>query len=434
MQTYELIKKKRSGGELTREELTYLIEGYTRGNIPDYQISAFMMAVYFQGMTDNETYNYTDLLLHSGTTIDLSVLKKISVDKHSTGGVGDKVSIPLSPLVAAAGVPVPMISGRGLGHTGGTLDKLESIPGFRVNLTKKEFLSALKKYNMAMMGQTADIVPADKKLYALRDVTGTIESMPLIVGSILSKKLAEGANGIVFDVKTGSGAFMHKRMHAMQLAMALVKMAKKFGQKSVALVTDMDQPLGNAVGNALEIRESIALLQGKGPEDLEKIVAELGGYMLLLGKKAKTQKEGRNKIYQLIENGEGLKWFKLMVKAQGGNPKIVDNPELLPTAKHLHVIKSEISGYLHELDAMKIGRGSVLLGAGRERIESIIDPAVGIMHHKKVGDQVEKGEPVMTIHYNEKAKLNLSLPLFMESFEVKPAPAKTNPLIMDIIQ
>ncbi len=434
MQIYELIKKKRNGHALTKEELSFLISGFLRDEVKEYQMSAFLMAVYFQGMTDEETFYYTDLLYHSGSTIDLKVLGKISVDKHSTGGVGDKVSIPLVPLVAAAGVPVPMISGRGLGHTGGTLDKLESIPGFRVNLTEKEFISFLKEENMAMMGQTANIVPADKRLYALRDVTGTVESLPLIVGSILSKKLAEGANGIVFDVKTGSGAFMPKKSDAIQLAQALVKMAKKFKRNAVALVTDMDQPLGNAIGNALEIQESIDLLKGRGPQDLEEITVELGAYMLVLGKNVTSLKEGRKKIKKFIDDDTGLQWFRNMVKLQGGDLSIVDNPKRLPQAKFQTKIKSPATGYIHHLDALTLGQASVLMGAGREKIDSQIDYSVGIMLSKKVGDKVTKGESVAVVHHNNPPNLKEVIERIRSAYVIKPTKSKPHPLILKVIQ
>ena len=434
MQIYELIKKKRNKGELTRDELSFLISGYVKGEVPDYQISAFLMSVYFNGMSDRETFDYTDLLYHSGSTIDLSILGKISVDKHSTGGVGDKVSIPLVPLVAAAGIPVPMISGRGLGHTGGTLDKLESIPGFRVNLTVSEFLKFLKANNMAMMGQTADIVPADKKLYALRDVTGTIESLPMIVGSILSKKLAEGTNGIVFDVKTGSGAFMQKKVDAIRLAESLVKMARRFKRNAVALVTDMDQPLGNAIGNALEIQESIDLLNGKGPKDLEEITIELGSYMLVLGKVAKSLREARKKLKGYIEDGKGISWFKKMVSAQGGDPSIVDNPSKLPQAKYQLEIKSKKTGYIHGLDALTLGQASVQLGAGRERMDSIIDPAVGIMLSKKRGDKVTKGEILAIVHHNNPRKLDNITQKINSAYFIKSAKPRPSSLILKVIK
>lgn len=434
MQIYELIKKKRSGNSLTREELDFLIAGYLRDEVKDYQMSAFLMAVYFQGMSDEETFYYTDLLYHSGSTIDLKVLEKISVDKHSTGGVGDKVSIPLVPLVAAAGVPVPMISGRGLGHTGGTLDKLESIPGFRVNLTVPEFIKFLKEQNMAMMGQTADIVPADKRLYALRDVTGTVESLPLIVGSILSKKLAEDANGIVFDVKTGSGAFMQKKPDAIKLATALVKMAKRFKRNAVALVTDMDQPLGNAIGNSLEIQEAIDLLKGRGPQDLEEITVELGAYMLLLGKNVESLNEGRKKIQGFIDDGTGLTWFRKMVQQQGGDPSIVDNPSKLPQAKSQTQIKSPQSGYIHRLDALTIGQAAVILGAGREKIDSIIDPSVGIMLSKKVGDKVSKGETLCVVHHNDSKNLNEIITRIQSGYTIKNTKPKPNALILKVIE
>jgi pyrimidine-nucleoside phosphorylase len=432
-QPYEIIKLKRNGHLLNRQQLYFLVTGFTKGKIPDYQMAAFLMAVYFKGMTPSEMFDYTELLLHSGKTIDLSKFKIPSVDKHSTGGVGDKASIPLAPLVASAGVPVPMISGRGLGHTGGTLDKLESIPGFNVNLNQSQFIRLLKKYNVAMMGQTKDIVPADKKIYALRDVTGTVESYPLIVGSILSKKLAEGAHGLVFDVKTGSGAFMKTRDEAETLAKLLVSMAKKFKRKAVALITDMNQPLGYTVGNSLEIRESIEMLQGKGPADLEALVLELGGWMLKFGGVVKDVSSGKKILAENIHNKKGLESFRQMVAAQQGNPKVVEDISLLPKSEHLSQVKAGKAGYINQLDALKIGQASVLLGAGRLTLDSSIDPAVGIVLKKKVGDAVKPGETIAEIHYNSTLNLPVVKEMIIDACVIKDKKVKSPALIIDVI-
>ncbi|MCX7918449.1 MAG: thymidine phosphorylase [bacterium] len=434
MLAYDIIRKKRNGIELSAEELAFLINGYTQGTIPDYQMSAFLMASYFRGMTPTETAILTETMLRSGKTIDLSMLKKISVDKHSTGGVGDKVSIALAPLVAAAGVPVPMISGRGLGHTGGTLDKLESIPGFRTNLTIAEFIRLLKKINVAMIGQTAELVPADKKLYALRDVTATVECIPLIAGSIMSKKLAEGANGIVFDVKTGSGAFMQKYSDAVTLAKTLVGIAKQLNRSAVALITDMNQPLGNAVGNAVEVQECIDVLKGNGPADLVEITVTLGGYMLWLGKVVSTVESGKKKITELIRSGAGLKKFIEMVKEQGGDPSIVEHPDRLPQAKYRKILRATQTGYIQKVDAYHIGLASVYLGAGRKELGAPIDHAVGIIIHKKIGEVVQKDEPIATVLYNQTKQLKESIGLITSAFSIgrkRPIPPK---LILKVIK
>ncbi|MDI6784477.1 MAG: thymidine phosphorylase [bacterium] len=434
MTAYEIIRKKRNGLELTREELAFFINGYTNGAIPDYQMTAFLMASYFRGMTDAETAVITETMLYSGKTIDLSRIGKICVDKHSTGGVGDKVSIALAPLVAAGEVPVPMISGRGLGHTGGTLDKLESIPGFRTNLTIKEFIQALKEINVAMMGQTAEIVPADKKMYALRDVTATVECIPLIAGSIMSKKLAEGAHGLVFDVKTGSGAFMQKYDDSVKLAKTLVGIAKKLNRTAVALITDMNQPLGNAVGNAVEVQECIDLLKGQGPADLVEITVALGGYMLYLGKVVLNPEAGKKKIIELIQSGKGLEKFIEMVEEQGGDPSIVENPNRLPQAKKRKDILAPKSGFVQKVDAYSIGTASVNLGAGRKELGATIDPAVGIIIKKKIGDAVKKNEPVATVLYNRINQLADAEELIKTAYVIDQQKSKAPKLILKTIK
>lgn len=433
MLAYDIIRKKRNGLALSKEEIKFLITGYTNDDIPDYQMSAFLMAAYFQGMTNTETAILTEMMLHSGKTIDLNSIGKLCVDKHSTGGVGDKVSIALAPLVAAAGVPVPMISGRGLGHTGGTLDKLESIPGFRTNLTIKEFIQALKDIQVAMMGQTKEIVPADKKMYALRDVTATVECIPLIAGSIMSKKLAEGAHGIVYDVKTGSGAFMQKLDDSIKLARTLISIAKTLNRSAVALITDMNQPLGNAVGNAVEIQECINLLKGKGPKDLIEITVALGAYMLVLGKAAPNLEAGKKKLVSLINNGEGLKKFIEMVEYQGGDPRIVDNPKRLPQAKYRINIRAPKSGFVQKIDAYTMGIASVNLGAGRKVLGESIDPAVGIIIHKKIGTLVKKNEPIATVLYNKPQQLNAAFGLIQQAFVIGSRKPRMPKLILKTI-
>jgi len=405
----DLIAKKKNGIPLTLNEINSLVSDYTLGIIPDYQMASFLMAVYFRGMDDIEILDYTKALMNSGDVIKFSKMKYRPVDKHSTGGVGDKVSIPLAALVAACGAPVPMISGRGLGHTGGTLDKLESIPGFNVNLSMEEFKSLVVRYGLALGGQTSTLVPADKKIYALRDVTETVDSIPLIVGSILSKKLAEGAQSFVFDVKAGSGAFMKDEHQATVLAKALVSMTKQFKKKSVALVTDMSQPLGNTIGNSLEIIESIELLKGNGPDDTLELVVIMGAYMLLMSGVVKNRIEGERKIIKSIQDKTGLMKFGEIIKAQKGNPVVIDDYDLLPQAKYKKVLKASQSGYIEKIDALDVGLASVYLGAGRESLESIIDPAVGFWVHKKVGDKVTANTPIITICYNDKSKMEKAL-------------------------
>ena len=405
MRAYDIILKKRNGNRLTKEEIAFFVSSYTKGDIPDYQASALLMAIYFQAMDDEETSFLTEAMMNSGEVYDLSSIPGKKIDKHSTGGVGDKVSIILAPLVASAGVTVPMMSGRGLGHTGGTLDKLESIPGFRTNLTKEEFISNLKKINVAMIGQSEFIAPADKRLYALRDVTGTIESIPLIASSIMSKKLAEGIDGLVLDVKTGSGAFMKKEKDAVRLAKAMAAIGKKMGKKIAALITDMEQPLGNAIGNSLEIKECIEVLKGRGPQDLIDITLELGAYMLKLSGKANNVAKGRGILKRHLSDGSAFQRFKDMIRLQDGDVNVIDNPSLLPSARYTKDLLSERNGYISKMDTEAIGIASCMLGAGRERIEDKIDPAVGIVINKKLGDKIKKGESLALLHYNSEDKL-----------------------------
>ena len=415
-------------------EIEDLVTAYTNDGIPDYQVSAWLMAVVLKGMTRPETAALTDAMLHSGEVLDLSSLPVRKVDKHSTGGVGDKTSLVLAPLAAAAGVAVPMISGRGLGHTGGTLDKLEAIPGFNVNLSVTEFRRVLETCGCAMIGQTAEIAPADRKLYALRDVTGTVESPYLICASIMSKKLAEGIDALVLDVKTGSGAFMKSENDAAFLAELMVETGERMGKQVVALITDMDQPLGNMIGNALEVVECVEVLQGKGPEDLRELCLELAGWMLHLGGVAKAVAEGKQQSAKLISSGDALEKFRQMVELQGGDPRVIDDPKRLPQAQHTMQVSSSKSGYLASMQCEQIGTACVILGGGRERKEDSVDPSVGIVLHKKVGDRVAAGEPLATIYYNAETRAARARQLIEASIEVAAAAPAKRPLIHKVIE
>ncbi|MCX6998914.1 MAG: pyrimidine-nucleoside phosphorylase [Candidatus Sumerlaeota bacterium] len=399
MRAVDLIAKKRDGGELKKEELEFLIKGYVSGEIPDYQMSAFLMAVFFSGMSFAEMATLTRVMMYSGDTFDLSSITGVKVDKHSTGGVGDKVSLILAPLVASAGVPVPMVSGRGLGHTGGTLDKLESIPGFTTGMDGKRFIDQIKRIGVAIIGQTDNFVPADKKLYAMRDVTATVESIPLISGSIISKKVASGADSFVFDVKTGTGAFMDTEDRARELAHSLIGVMKELGKKSMALITDMNQPLGRAIGNSLEVIECIESLKGNPPSDLREICMELGMRMLLLGERAATLEEAAGILQERWASGAALQKFQEMVKAQGGNPDIIDNPSLLDVSPDRKDLTSSRDGVIAGFEAREIGNVCMLLGAGRATYDAPIDYGVGLICHKKIGEVVKKGEPVFTIYH-----------------------------------
>jgi len=431
----DVIRKKRDGLELSRSEIQALIDGYTRDKIPDYQISAWLMAVVLRGMTRAETAALTDAMLHSGEVLDLSSLSARKIDKHSTGGVGDKTSLVLAPLAAAAGVAVPMISGRGLGHTGGTLDKLESIPGFNVNLSVAHFRRLLQTCGCAMIGQTAEIAPADRKLYALRDVTGTVESPYLICASIMSKKLAEGIDALLLDVKTGSGAFMKSEKDAAFLAELMVETGKRMGKRTVALITDMDQPLGNMIGNALEVVEVIDVLRGHGPDDLRELCLELAGRMLQIGGGANSVAEGKQRSAELIASGKALEKFRQMIELQGGDPRVVDAPELLPHTEHTMQVASSQSGYLASMQCEQIGTACVILGGGRERKEDSVDLAVGIVLHKKVGDQISARDPIATIHYNSRDRAEQARRLIEISCHIEDAPpASKRPLIHKVIE
>ena len=402
MRMVDLIIKKQEGKELTREEIRFLIEGYTDGSVPDYQMSAFAMAVYFQDMTDRERVEFTMAIAESGDQIDLSEIDGIKVDKHSTGGVGDTTTLVLAPLVASLGVPVAKMSGRGLGHTGGTLDKLESIPGFKIEISEEDFIELVNKNKVAVIGQSGDLCPADKKLYALRDVTGTVNSLPLIAGSIMSKKIAAGADAIVLDVKVGAGAFMKSIEDAEELAHAMVAIGNLAGRNTMAIISDMSQPLGYAVGNTLEIEEAIETLKGQGPADLEELCLELGAQMVYLGEKATSLEEARELLKEKLHNGEALEKFKEFIAAQYGNPEVVNDYSLMPQAKDKKEVYAEESGYVAEIDADAIGVAAMSLGAGRATKESEIDLSAGLMLHKKVGEKVAKGDLLVTLYANDK--------------------------------
>ncbi len=434
MHVTDLIRKKRDGGELSRAEIEFLIDAYTRDSIPDYQISAWLMAVVLRGMTRAELAVLTEAMLHSGQVLNFSDLPAAKVDKHSTGGVGDKTSLVLAPIVAAGGLYVPMISGRGLGHTGGTLDKLESIPGFNVNLSTSEFRRVLGQCGAAMIGQTAEIAPADKKLYALRDVTGTVESPYLICASIMSKKLAEGIDALVLDVKTGSGAFMKTETDAAFLAELMVETGQRLGKRMVALLTDMNQPLGRAVGNALEVIECVDVLNGNGPEDLRELCIVLSAWMFVLGRRVPSLDEGRALAGDLISSGKAKEQFRETVRLQGGNTAVIDDPSMLPRARHTADIPSPSSGYVTEIMCEQIGTASVLLGGGREKKEDTVDSAVGIVVHKKLGDKVTAGEPLCTVHYNSTERFESAKPLIVSSYTIGvEAPKKERKLVYRVI-
>lgn len=401
MRMVDIIEKKRNGFELTKDEIKFMINGFTNGDIADYQMSAFSMAVFFQGMTKEERVYLTEAMVQSGDQIDLSGIEGIKVDKHSTGGVGDTTTLVLAPLVASVGVPVAKMSGRGLGHTGGTIDKLESVKGFHVEITNEEFIHLVNKNKIAVIGQSANLTPADKKLYALRDVTATVDSIPLIASSIMSKKIAAGADAIVLDVKTGSGAFMKKLDDAKELAQTMVDIGNGVGRKTKAIISDMSQPLGFAVGNALEVKEAIDTLNGQGPEDLHELCLTLGSHMVVSAGKAADFNQAREMLEESIRNGKALQSFKTFLSAQGGDASVVDDPFKLPTASYTIDVPAKTSGYVAEITAEVVGVAAMMLGAGRVTKESVIDLAVGVVLHKKVGDHVKAGDPLVTIHSNQ---------------------------------
>ena len=402
MRMIDIIEKKRDGKSLTKEEIEFFVNGYTHGEVPDYQASSLAMAIFFQDMNDEERAALTMSMVNSGEKIDLSNINGIKVDKHSTGGVGDTTTLVLAPLVAAVGVPVAKMSGRGLGHTGGTIDKLESVKGFNVEISEKDFIKLVNDNQVAVIGQSGNLTPADKKLYALRDVTGTVNSIPLIASSIMSKKIAAGADAIVLDVKTGSGAFMKTLDDAEALAHAMVRIGNNVGRNTMAIISDMSQPLGNAIGNALELKEAIATLKGNGPKDLTELVLTLGSQMVVLAEQATSLDEARQMLIDAIKTGKALNKFKTFLSNQGGDDSIVNSPEKLPSAKYQVEFKAKKDGYITEIIANEIGVASMMLGAGRQTKEDVIDLGVGIVLNKKVGEHVEKGENILTIHTNTK--------------------------------
>ena len=406
MRMYDVIYKKRQGMPLSKEEINFFVKGYTEGIIPDYQASALMMAIYFNKMSKEETFYLTDAMMRSGDLIDLSQIEGIKVDKHSTGGVGDTTTLIVGPLVAACGVPVAKMSGRGLGHTGGTIDKLESIEGFHVEITNEEFLRNVNQIKLAVIGQSGDLAPADKKLYALRDVTATVDNISLIASSIMSKKLAAGANAILLDVKVGSGAFMKDFESASSLAMEMVEIGTAMGRETIAVLTDMDQPLGSAVGNSLEVEEAIEVLNNRGPEDLRTLCIKLASYMLLLAKKVYTLAEAETMVMENLESGAALEKFKAFILAQGGALAVINDPQRLPQAKHKRNVVATVNGYIQSIKADDIGSAALTLGAGRETKDSIIDLAAGVMMFKKVGDPVAKGDVIAALYANDEKKLD----------------------------
>ncbi|MBZ5523952.1 MAG: thymidine phosphorylase [Acidobacteriia bacterium] len=430
MRLVDLIRRKRDGGELSGPEIEFIVRGYTAGELPDYQISAWLMAVVLKGMSRAETAALTQAMLHSGEVLEWHEFPQKKVDKHSTGGVGDKTSLILAPIVAAGGLLVPMISGRGLGHTGGTLDKLESIPGFNVNLSANQMRSVLAACGACMIGQTASICPADKKMYALRDVTGTVESPALICASIMGKKMAEGIDALVLDVKTGSGAFMKQEADAIHLAELMVETGERMGKKVIALITDMDQPLGRAVGNALEVIECIEVLQGGGPQDLAELSIELAAWMFYLGERTPSVEEGKRLARELIASGAALKNFRQMTELQGGNALALGDFSLMPTAKNRLAVGSPASGYVTRIDNEKIGIASLVLGGGRNTKEDAINPAVGVMVHKKIGDKVNRGEPLCTLYYDDDRQLGESKALIETSYKLSSAAAPEKRLLV----
>ena len=425
MRMVDIIEKKRDGQELTTAEINFFIEGYTKGEIPDYQASALAMAIYFQDMNNRERADLTRAMVESGDTIDLSAIDGIKVDKHSTGGVGDTTTLVLAPLVASLGVPVAKMSGRGLGHTGGTIDKLESIAGFHVELTREQFIDLVNRDKVAVIGQSGNLTPADKKLYALRDVTGTVNSIPLIASSIMSKKIAAGADAIVLDVKTGDGAFMKTQEDAEELAHAMVRIGNHVGRKTIAIISDMSQPLGFAIGNALEVKEAIETLQGKGPKDLTELVLTLGSQMVILAGKAKTSEEAKEMLLDAIHSGKALAKFKEFLANQGGDASIVDDLTKLPQAKYKIELPAKQSGYISRMVADEIGVASMILGAGRATKEDVIDLAVGLVLHKKVGDKVEEGESILTIYSNHENVEDVKQKLYDNIFIADTAIAPT---------
>lgn len=436
MRTVDLIYRKREGEELHSEEIQFLVEGYTRGEIPDYQFSALLMAVFFSGMSETEVDALTDIMVRSGETIDLSGIPGVKVDKHSTGGVGDKTSLIAAPLAAAAGVVVPMISGRGLGHTGGTLDKLESIPGFRTNISLDECKELLAQHSLAFMGQSEQIAPADGKMYSLRDATATVESIPLIASSIMSKKLASGLDALVLDVKVGKGAFMKRQVDARKLAQLMVGIGRRRDKRVVALITDMDQPLGYAIGNALEVMEVAQTLQNLGPDDLREISLELAARMIYLGKITPTLDEARRKAEELLISGAGYRKLKDVITAQGGNAKVLDQFELLPNATDVREVNCPRTGYISNIDAELVGRASTMIGAGRDKMDDAIDPAVGIILEGKIGQRMEAGSVLCRFYITQSTdpeRLDEAADLIEDAFRISQQPPDQRKVILETV-
>ncbi len=428
---YDIIVKKRDGYPLAKAEIDFFVHGYANGEIPDYQASALLMAIYFQGMDDEESAHLTMAMARSGDMLDLSEIDGVKVDKHSSGGVGDKTTLCLIPLVASCGVPIPKMSGRGLGHTGGTIDKLEAIEGFNVEMTKEQFIRQVNDIGLAIIGQSENLAPADKKLYSLRDVTATVNSIPLIASSIMSKKIASGADKIVLDVKVGSGAFMKDVNSARKLAKTMVEIGKNVGKETVALLTNMDEPLGFAIGNALEVKEAILALKGEGPKDLTELMLELGAHMVVLGEKADSLEEAKAMLKTNIENGKALQYFKRLVEAQGGNAEVIDTLSFKEATYQIDVFAKE-AGYVAEIAADELGRASMLLGAGRRTKDDVIDLSVGLYLHKKVGDRVTKGEVLCTIHANDENIRHIKK-IIENSIQIS-VEKKGKPLIIDVIK
>jgi pyrimidine-nucleoside phosphorylase/thymidine phosphorylase len=433
MRAVDIVRKKRDGLVLDPAEIAWMVEGITTGEVPDYQWSALLMAIVWRGMNAGETSALNDAMIRSGMIVDFSDVPGRKIDKHSTGGVGDKTSLILAPIAAAAGIPVPMVSGRGLGHTGGTLDKLEAIPGLRVDLDIDRYKSVLASCGLVMIGQTTEIAPADKFLYALRDATATVESIPLIAASIMSKKLAEGIDGLVLDVKTGNGAFMERLDDSRALATAMCEIGKRLGKDIVALITRMDQPLGRAVGNAVEVAESVACLRGDGPEDLTDLSIELAAEMIVLGGRANGLDEARAICRRVIREGSALERFGAMVAAQGGDRRALDDPSRLPRERRKVVLNAPRSGFVTALAARPIGQATMLLGAGRSRMDSPVDHAVGVILHKKSGEPVSAGEPLCTLLVNGESRLDEASRLIREAYCIAPTPAAAQPLIIERI-
>lgn len=433
MRAYDIIAKKRDGGKLSKEEIHFFIDGYTKGTIPDYQASALNMAIYFQGLDAEETAELTMAMVQSGDQFDLSGIKGTKVDKHSTGGVGDTTTLVLGPWVAAAGAPMAKMSGRGLGHTGGTLDKLEAIPGFNIEMDAEPFIEAVNKIGVAVVGQTGNLVPADKKLYALRDVTATVESIPLIAGSIMSKKIAAGADAIVLDVKAGSGAFMKTAEDAFELAHTLVSIGEQVGRKTVAVITSMDQPLGYAVGNTLEVQEAIATLQGKGPQDLQELCIVLGGQMLQLAQVVDSAEAGERRMQEVLDSGAALAKLREMIAWQQGDTAVVENPGKLPQASITRQVLAPRNGYVGRIEAEQVGLAAMIMGAGRATKDDIIDYGAGIMLHKKVGDAVSQGECIAELHTNREDSLQQAEEMVLAAYEWADEQPAQSKLIYGIV-